>query len=216
MKLVSLLALTLGLINFAPAQDIDSATLLKKMTEAYKAVKTAKFSVQGTGFVPGGRKTSMEILFKAPESIRAVASGIFSETSRLIFTTTGNKVTITDGDGKKDKQEVDFDQMRLTGNLETLCFWDYAKQLSTSEGGNMQQSTLKVVQKESWNGKDWIVLEEDAPALGVTVRYFIDPKSYLIWRTVMKVKDGDGGTESWITKLELDVKVEDSDFKAGG
>jgi len=207
------LFLTVSLASCAAvsAQELTSSALLEKMNKAYSSVKSAKFSVEGKGYVRDAT-TKMDVVFAAPHKIRATVTGLFGEGSKTIFTTTGDKVTIVDAEGKMEKREVDFDQMRLTGNLETLCFWDHKAQLSASDGGNMQGSTLKVIAKESWNGKDWIVLEEDAPQVGVEVRYFIDPKTYLIWRTLTKSKDGGNTTESWITKLELDPKVSDKDF----
>lgn len=201
-------SLAIGAVH---AQELTSASLLEKMNKAYSSVKTAKYSVEAKGYTEEGT-IKLDILFAAPTKIKATVSGMMGADSKTVFQTTGDQVTITDATGKGEKQTVEFDMMRLPTNLEGLCFWDHKVQLSTAEGGNMKDSTLKVIQKESWNGKDWIVLEEDAPQMGVEVRYFIDPKTFFIWRTVMKNKDGNGGTDTWLTKLELDAKIDEKEF----
>jgi hypothetical protein len=75
----------------------------------------------------------------------------------------------------------------LVANLESLSFFDWKKQLSTDPGANMQRSTFRIVKGESWNNKKWTVLEETASKQGVFCRYFIDPATNLIWRTVSTI-----------------------------
>lgn len=213
MKLRSLVLIALfPLMAAASADPIDAKTLVKKVHDAYAAVKSARVTMEATGYAGDG-KTGVTLLYAAPKKLKATVKGFAEGGGQTTFTTTGGTVAITDPDGKQAKQEIDFDQLQLPCNLETMSFWDYQKQLSTDKGGNMETSVLKVVEKEKWNDKEWIVLEEDAPAQKVSVRYFIDPKTYLIWRTVTTPYSGEQTFESWITKLELDVKVDDKEFK---
>ena len=91
------------------------------------------------------------------------------------------------------------------------------EQLSTAPGGNMQGSKLGVVKAQKWKGTEWTVLEESSPDLGILVRYFIDPKSYVIWRTQIKnpataeiIFDG------WLTQLEILKSLARSDVAESG
>ncbi len=72
----------------------------------------------------------------------------------------------------------------LRCNLETLCFWDWQRQLSTDTGMNMHDSTFRILHDVPWKGKRWLVLEETAA--GEVCSYYLDPKTLLMWRTYVR------------------------------
>ena len=102
----------------------------------------------------------------------------------------------------------------LPANLETMNFFDWKRQLSTDESGNMHTSKLKIVNGQKWNGKTWTVLEEIAEEPGLFVRYFIDRKTNLIWRTELKrLNDGKLIMDAQITSLTLGARIPPETFK---
>lgn len=207
------LSLFVGFLTVASA-DMDSATLLSKMRSAYEGVKSAKFHVIGKGFSPASKEQISDFEYKAAKKVRAEVVGLFDEKSKIVFTANGDKFSARDESGKLPATTFDFEQFQPAGNLETLCFWDWKKQLSTEEGGNMQKSKLSVTQHEKWNDKDWIVLEENASEQKVKCRYFVDPKTFFIWRTISTPDSGEHVTDSWITKLDTGIEIDDKDFKS--
>ena len=69
-------------------------------------------------------------------------------------------------------------------------------------GGFMAGSRLSVMTDQSWNGRSWTVLQEEAA--GVRIHYFVDPESHLIWRTVHRDATSDAVVcESWLSSVEL-------------
>ena len=74
----------------------------------------------------------------------------------------------------------------IPANLESFSFFDWHRQLSTDPRMNMAQSKFKIKNGVEGNGRKWIVLEETAPQPPQTIiaTYYIDPSTYLIWRTV--------------------------------
>ena len=87
-------------------------------------------------------------------------------------------------------------------NLEVISLWDWQRQLSTGDGGNMRGADLRIGTNEKWNGRSWTVLEESAGSNG-RYRYFIDPKTSLIWRTVAVSPDGSSFYDGRIERLRV-------------
>ncbi|MES1227688.1 MAG: hypothetical protein ABUL72_03400, partial [Armatimonadota bacterium] len=135
--------------------------------------------------------------------------------NKLVQITNGKQSSTKTPDGKVTKAKFDLDKIAAPLNLETLCFWDSKRQLSTDKGANMHDSKLRLLQKETWKDKDYMVLEETAERSKVFVRYFIDPKTKYIVRTVVyNLEDTTQVLQDQkITKMDLNPKVDPSLFK---
>lgn len=190
--------------------------LFLKMRKAYQAVDTASLQARVRFYGPSSTQTGILSLdYASPNKIRYTAEVGQNRVRRI---SDGKKVvTIRDGARTEtDKVNVNTLGGQLPGNLEWLCFFDWKRQLSTTPGNNMAKSTFKLISKEPWNGKNWIVLEETAPEVNVGVRYFIDPRTYFIWRCDVKnlaTKKQAARTE--VTKLMLHPKLDPSIFSTG-
>ncbi len=195
----------------AISADKEVEDLLKAMRVAYQSVATAKLSTE-TDLAQGGNKMRMkiELQFARPNKLRAkVTSG---DESPVTIVSTGTQIIAKEGGAEARSRSMAYDLDRLgqmlPANLETLNFFDWKRQLSTAEGGNMKTSTFKIVKGESWNGKTWTVLEETAPTQGVFVRYWIDPKTNLMWRTLAKrTNSKEPFMDARLLSLELGVKL---------
>jgi hypothetical protein len=133
----------------------------------------------------------------------------------MIIVTDGRRIQCRYPGGRS---QWNYDPDSLIGpaavNLESICFWDGERQLSTRKGGNMHDSKLVLVKGASWNGKIWNVLEESAPTMGVFVQYYIEPRTSLIWRTVVQTVDRKRiRSEYAIQSIELDVPLQKALFK---
>lgn len=219
-RLITFAALLLvGASAFAADKDVEA--LLAKMRQAYKSTKSAKFTTRALVPGPFGEaEIETVVSFVSPNKIHALVKGVPEAGGSDVTFRTDGKTMVAEG-MSQGKVEGPFDVQimvqALAANLETLNFWDWERQLSTKEGGNMQTSTFKIVKKERWNEKDWIVLEESAPAQNVFVRYYIDPKTYFMWRTVVSPIDDkkDIQMDARIAKFELNPKLDAALFKIG-
>ena len=221
MKLRQLISASLlALAAFSVAADKEVEDLLKSMRDTYKGVKAAKIVTKSTIETPMGKgDVTTDLSFMAGNKIYAVIKGIPGVEKDIIVRSDGKKIK-SEGTPAGDN-EVDWSIDNLQGlpvNLETLNFWDWERQLSTSDGGNMKTSTFKIVKDEEWDGKKWTVLEETAGAAqnSVFVRYFIDPKTNFMWRTVVtEIGNSEPTQDIKVTSLELDPKLDESLFKIG-
>lgn len=215
---LALVALALAGALTAQAAQKDVEALLARMRRAYQGVKTARFTTE----THIGKTTFINsFVFMAPSKIRVEISapneGLPQNT---MFKVSDGAVVSTrlPGSSEVTRQEFSINnfERNVPANLESFCFWDYERQLSTAPGKNMAQSSLVIKTGEQWRGKKWTVLEETASAVGVSCRYFIDPRTYLIWRTVVTRLAGDQmPTDSIVTKLETGAKIDESLFKPG-
>lgn len=207
-----LLALT---CQTAHAADPKVENLLLHMRNAYRAIKTAKFTTVShfgeTVFINS-------FTYKAPSKIRLdiTAPGKTDFKASLIKVTDGKKIWMKFPNAVEFKESafsVDNFAANLPVNLESLSFFDSCKQLSTAPGKNMAHSQLQILPSQPWNGKRWIVLHEHAPDQKLDCKYFVDPKSFLIWRTVVR-QDGNPSVyeDSQITHLQLGPTVSDNVF----
>lgn len=182
MAFLPLLGFLLSPIAAGLDKDATVEDLLKKMRTAYQSVGSATLSVklrqEGVNGVTSGL---LSLDYVRPNKIRYASRLGTNETRRY---SNGKQVVTIRSSNRQVDTKVDVDTLggRVPGNLEWLCFFDWKRQLSTSPGANMEKSQLKIVPNEKWQNRTWIVLDESAPSVGVAVRYFIDPKTFFIWK----------------------------------
>lgn len=193
--------------------------LLAHMRTAYKSVQSATYGTDVDITTQAGQqKFTVDWAYKAPNMIRAIIKFVNGQTAGIAVTkvTDGKKITISASNGNSGPGQdftVDNFENQLPGDLESLCFFDWERQLSTTPGKNMANSTFKVVPNEEWNGKHWTVLEETAKKDNAFVRYFIDPKTYFIWRTIhSNLDDKKPILDSKLTRMDPHARVDDSIF----
>jgi outer membrane lipoprotein-sorting protein len=210
----------MALGSIALAADKDVETLLLKMRNAYKSVKTAHIVTRTKTPAPEGDLIiTSDVTYQAPDKIRAKLVGFpVSVDKTIVLTSNGKTLSVEGAPGGKTSHPFSYQAfVEATGpalNLETLNFWDWKRQLSTAKGDNMEKSDLKVVPSEQRAGKTWVVLEERAPGQGVYCRYFIDPATYFIH--YVRVTDLSGiqiQMDTEIKQIQTNVKVDDSTFK---
>lgn len=199
------------------ADDKEVDELLSKMRKAYRSAKTAKLVVETKVDSQDKFRAQTKVSFKSPNKIHARTTGLPGGVE-ITMVSDGRRMIVS---GPGGNQNLDFSMQNalrnLVGNLETICFWDWQRQLSNESGGNMQQSDLSIT-KEKWEGKEWIVLDEDAPSVGLFVRYYVDPQSFLIWRTIQMTQEGKPSKrkviQDFVVKsLEIDPEIDESIFK---
>jgi len=206
----------------ASAADKEVEQLLGHMRDAYKGVKSATFTTETTFDTEDGKKTlTSDYAFKAPSMIRVILKGDILP-GPVTKVTDGQKISMSGPGGSAPVTDYTMDTFEsgLLSNLEALSFWDYQRQLSTDDKANMHKSTFNLITDEAWDGKRWTVLEESAKSDAdknkwVWVRYFIDPKTYFIWRTVV-YNDADHDKamlDSKITEMDTDARLDDDRFK---
>ena len=163
-------AAAFALVPAGKPQEIEVEELLGKMRQVYRETKTASFQTKSS-INEKGEKIVVTLTgeFANPNRMRVSFAGLPSGEATLICD--GKEVAIVIEGQPKRSLEYSVDNLgkSLFANLETLCFFDWKRQLSTAEGGNMKSSKLKIV-KEDWNGKNWLILEEHAEMQRVDVR----------------------------------------------
>jgi hypothetical protein len=195
----------------------EVASLLGKMRAAYSSTKAAKLTTKTVIHGQGKSLTiASHVLFQPPLRIQVSSTGIpgvVGGTFKAI--SNGKNLFLAGLPGGAMTQPASIDTVERAlpqFNLEVLCFWDFAKQLSTQPGGNMNHSTF-ALKKETWKGKSWTVLEETAKAQNAFVRYFIDPKTSFIWRTLyMTLSSKAMRQEAWIELMEINKPVDSKAF----
>jgi outer membrane lipoprotein-sorting protein len=201
----------------AQAADQQVEALLGHMRDAYKSVKSATFRTESTVYPKDepSEDFSCDFAYRSPDLIRIVLKASGAKGGVVTEVSNGKKITISTSLGSPPEQDYSVENIEkgLPVNLESLSFWDFDRQLNTATGKNMAQSTFKIVKDEEWNGKHWIVLEETAKKDNVLCRYFIDPKTYFIWRT--RVKDlttNKDQMDAHFTKLNPDAGLTEDSF----
>ncbi|HEY0866817.1 MAG TPA: hypothetical protein VGE01_05550 [Fimbriimonas sp.] len=201
------------------AADAKVEDLLTKMRDAYKGVKSARLEVKTTLYEEEEKfESSTKVLFANPNKVSIELTPEDQESDEkitLFYRHDGKKMAAGTKKDELRSREYDDEEFPIaTVNLETLSFWEWDKQLNTAEGKNMHDSELKVVEDVEWNGKKWTTLEESAKEAKVFVRYYIDPKTHLIWRTEVKNLDTMAPMEDvQVTQLETGVEIEEDEFK---
>jgi hypothetical protein len=205
------LALLLLTAQVAPKPDV--VALLAKMRRAYSTVKSAHISVKTNHYGHEARITSSsECDYKAPSSFHIATRGIAGLTKDAYeLTTDGKQIHIEGLPGKPITMPYTVQAMVNNDpqlNLDVLCLWDWKRQLSTDPMGNMHFSTL-VIKSDDWDGKKWIVLEETARRQNNIIDYYVDPKTFLICRTISSLLSphralSDVQVEKWDTTAKID------------
>lgn len=211
-----LVALMVGLLaatSFGADREVEK--LLARMREVYSGTKTARMVIKTTGPRFGKSVIVTELTYMKERKIFARLSGFESLKGRTrTFISDGQRVSVDDFNGNFRYRDFDLDFIPMPVNLEAMSFWDWKRQLSTSVGSNMHESTFRLRKEVPWNNKNWIVLEEKAEQQKVSVDYFIDPKTALIYRVlVYDYNKKTLTTETVLTKLERNIKVDGSLFK---
>jgi outer membrane lipoprotein-sorting protein len=213
--LISILAGSFSIAkdHIAAPEQKPVEDLLAKMRKAYSSAKSVALEVKVRNNTQNGVASGrFSFKYQHPNRIRYLADIGSNHVERYCD---GKEVVTIFNAQRNSTKTINVDTLggRMPGNLEWLCFFDWKRQLSTSAGNNMAQSKLKVIPSQTWNGKKWIVLEESAPQVGVGVRYFVDPKTYFIWRCdVSSIDQKRQITRTEVTKLDLNVKFESKLF----
>ena len=185
-----------------PASPVER--LLLRMRDAYAAIDHARVEMRERVIGrdgPSVRTGTVEFL--GDERVRARFS--IPGYGEVTVESDGFRITVNDparSGAAFTRHDAGNLNRALLGNLEVYCFYDAFRQLSTARGGFMAASRLSVLTDQSWSGRRWTVLHEEAGGLGI--RYYVDPESHLIWRTVQ----ADAGSnelryESVVTRMEL-------------
>lgn len=208
-----------GASTVSDLADKDVENLLSHMREAYQGVKAATYETDSDVFTDQGKRSfNVDFAYKQPNMIRAIVKGDALPGVTVTVVTDGQTINVSNTmAGPEPEQKFtldDFEKIIAMDNLESLCFYDWDRQLSTTPGKNMAKSTFHIVKNEDWNGKKWLVLEESAKDNNVFCRYFIDPKTYFIWRTnVTQLSDKKPVMDARLTKLDTNAKLDDTVFK---
>jgi outer membrane lipoprotein-sorting protein len=210
-SIVCALALTgLGASSQA-GPEVES--LLSAMRKSYRDVTSVQLQVRLKQYFPTSRRTRIFSLdYVRPNRIRYVSAVGAERVSRF---SDGKRVVTFRTDRRAEETLPSPANLgrQLPGNLEWLCFFDWEKQLSTSAGNNMSGSRLRLLEEQTWNGKQWIVLDEEAPEVDVHARYFIHPETKLIWRCeVKRLSTRTLFLVTEVTKLVLNPKLNPSLF----
>lgn len=186
------------------------------MRAAYKSAKSATFSVDVTRMTQqnGRQSYSFTMQYKAPNLF---STDLESPAGKSISRSDGKTIWFTAVGTDSVSQmpwSLDNVQGATTGNLESICFIDWERQLSTAKGKNMETSKLKIRKDVEWNNKKWIVLDEVSPTVQVAVDYYIDPKTHLIHRTELFSEDRSQFFASFkVKEMKVNAKVDEAKFK---
>ncbi|MDR3692508.1 MAG: hypothetical protein P4L46_24210 [Fimbriimonas sp.] len=199
------------------AADRQVEELLSHMRVAYATNRSVTYTTQSHF---GQVDFTSSFTYQNPNKIRVLISSPNSPAMKtsLIQISDGKRMNVklpNSMDFAEKAFSVQGFEQQLPVNLESLCFFDWEQQLSTAPGKNMEHSTFQLETNQPWNGRSWTVLVETAPRSRVVCRYYVDPKTYFIWRTVVKPMQGGNpldASDCQITKLTPGAKVDSSDF----
>jgi len=212
---LSAFACLMGIAPSVIAADQEVDNLLAKIRNAYSVVKSAKYST-----VVYFRKPPLHCTnyFLAPDKFRVdfPADGSGGTTSLI----TDGKTTYYVPAGQETQQEpYDFENFfKLSpGHIETFSYFEWKKLLVVNRGMGLDGSSLKVLPDQEWNGRKWTVLEETKTSEKQVYHYYVDPKTYLIWRTTSLPFGATAyRVDTQLTKLELGISVPASMFRVTG
>jgi hypothetical protein len=186
------------------------------MRNAYKGLKGVTYRTESKF---GTASFVSDFVFGAPSKIRLTVKRVGAKGVLVTKICDGKTISVRQGTISAPRQ-IPYTANNIAAgvpaNLESICFFDWAQQLSTASGMNMEHSTFRLMRNQDWNGKKWTVLEETAAAQKVVCTYYIDPKTNIMWRTVVKVMPGGDKANECdckITQLNLAAKVDESTFK---
>ncbi len=195
---------------------LSVSTLLSRMRSAYASAGTARLSAVIT-FYPSPEQVlrlSLEMEYIKPDRVRVLLS---SGEERVLVVSDGKVVSVVhEPSGSRLLNPFSLEHLNASvpGNLETICFWDWRRQLSSEGEGKMAGSQLRLLSGVEWNGKKWVVLEERDEKLDLLVKYYVDPKTFLIMRTVVYgLARGSLYQEAQVVALEAGIKLEEERFR---
>ncbi len=201
----------------AQAADPQVEALLAKMRAAYQGTKAISYKTETH---IGSKSYLSTFTFQSPSTIKVNLAGVGAkQPAGVTLSTDGKTITVRAPHSPLPivtNYTVDKFNSNIAGNLESICFYDWARQLSTAPGKNMEHSDLKIMPNQDWNGKKWTVLQEIAPKDKVACRYYIDPRTNLIWRTTVKNISGvpsEKDVDSFILKMGPPGSIDDSKMK---
>src|ERR1700722_6712831 len=169
--------------SFAADKQVEE--LLSHMRTAYKSVKAVTFQStvkQWSKEFPEGIVLDVDMAYKSPNLMRAIIKNSQLPGGSFTVISDGENITMSIN-GSTKPYTMDTVEQEIPSNLESICFWDWDRQLSTDTGKNMASSTFRIEKDANWDGKKWTILEETAKKDNEFCRYYIDPKTFLIWRT---------------------------------
>lgn len=216
MRALLITALTIvASAGFAADKEVES--ILKTLRENYRNAKSVRMEVVSYLMQVGDDNLlTSQVWYKQPGSFRIEMKGnSLGAGNSILMISDGKQSFVKTPDGKTTKKKFDGDEIATPVNLEVLCFWDWKRQLSTDKGANMNESQLRLLKKETWKDKDYMVLEEKAPKSNVFVRYYIDPKTKFIVRTAVYNLENQAILEQdhRVTKFQLNAPVEAKQLK---
>lgn len=200
------------------AQAADVEQLLTNMRAAYQKPQTVRIKTEALlpiGSEKEPQRMQFDLTFKRPYKVFCKVTRFPGQEGKDIFWVTDGKSLKSTGPEGTRKSDISPDEIGKGWpiNLESLSFWDYERQLSTKAGANMEKSVFAVIESEQWNDKAWLVLEETAKGQDVFVRYFIDPKTFFIWRCdVWDLEKKNHYYDITVKELEIDPAVDDKIF----
>ncbi len=210
-----LLAFTTISLSSPVALNADVEELLARMRTMYSSPTTARLEVSVRQAVEGGFGEYI-LKFDYAKSNKVRAEVVRNNKVEFSSVSDGSKIAILDANGAAvETKDWDFEAMAqaVPGNLETLSFFDWNRQLSTAEGANMHDNTLTITKDEFWNDKTWMVLEEIAPRSGVIVKYFIEKETSLIWRTLVRSIEGSRLLQDCqVLRMERGIEIDPNRF----
>jgi len=207
--MICALAIALLASPFDPSGD----ELLGKVKKAYKEVKTASYRTDATIFTTPQIKCYAEVVYANPGKVHAkVDLDRGGEKHHNVATTDGQTLVRSMKDGVKKEPYKAQDLLRcFAGYWESIAFWDIERLLSQEKGG-MSEGSVFTAGKESWEGKEWLILTETSETRKSIARYFVDPKTFIIHRSQLQLGD-QKAVDSRILDLKLNEKVDEGLFK---
>lgn len=200
-------------VTFAADKQVEE--LLAHMRGAYKSVKAATYKCTVTVWNAQSEQTVIDVdmAYKSPDLMRAILKNKQIPGGALTIISDGQHVT-NSLTGSSNPYTMDEIEKEVPSNLESICFWDWDRQLSTEAGKNMATSTFRIEKDANWDGKKWTILEETAKKDNVLCRYYIDPKTFFIWRTHVSYLDsGKDEMDCKLTSLDTKADLSDATFK---
>lgn len=201
--------------------DPEVEALFANMRRAYAAVKTARIetvavsrAIDAQKFQSRLRIFTTHIVYRRPDVIRAYVQSAGQLVGNLIVD--GYRRMQFNGQDKNAPNDFVFlvDTLQRQINLESICFWDWRRQLSTDPNMNMSRSTFRLTHDVPWNGKRWMVLEETASASNEVIDYYIDPKTYFVWRTYTRsISSRQEQQETKLKSLVINQPITDEDLR---
>ena len=211
-RFVTVLAAVL-ICSFCLADDIKA--VMDDMKRAYKDVKTAKVTMEmkipafdgdDQDFPPIEFEVSLRATGLERMSVKAGDEDPFvsiSDGDKVIWTSKGTP----DDSDKSDDDDDDSDWWP------TDFFFDIDNVIATDKDGAFDGTSLDV-HDESWNDKNWTVVQETYSEQSIVRRFYIDPKTHLVWRITDSGTDDDKvQVEYEVKSIELNPKLEDDLFK---